>query len=198
MIETQSASLMVPLGTAAEASLRIEFGGGELAVGAAPPGFLLEGDAPCALVESHGPGRLRIRPSPPTIDWRPMHWRLGLTADVPLDLALELGGERSGIDLSRLRIRQLRVDTGASETRIRLPSRGPTSVHVACGLALVTLEVPMELEARIRGRLVLGTIDVDERRFPRAADGWASPGAEDSVDPIDIYVEGALGTIRVV
>jgi hypothetical protein len=71
-------------------------------------------------------------------------------------------------------------------------------VHVACGFALVTLEVPMEVTARIRGRLVLGSTEVDERRFPRAADGWASPDAGVDPDTTDIVLEGAFGTVRVV
>ena len=198
MIETESGRLAVPLGDAIEADLRVEFGGGELAVGAAPPGVLLAGDAPGAVVEPLGPGRLRIRPGPPTVQWRPLHWRLSVTPDVPLDLVLASGGDRSGIDLSGIRVRRLRLDTGASETRVRLPSSGPTTVHVACGFALVILEVPMDVGARIRGRLFLGTTDVDERRFPRAADGWASPEAGDGDETIDIVVEGAFGTIRIV
>ena len=198
MIETESETLRVPLGDVAEASVHIEFGGGELAIGAAPSGVLLAGVAPGALLETTGPGRIRVQPSPPTIEWRPLHWRLDLTAEVPLDLSLAMGGDRCGLDLGGLRVRRLRLDTGASETRVRLPVTGPTSVHIACGLALVTLEVPIGVEARIHGRLVLGATQVDEQRFPRAADGWASPGAADDGDVIDIVVEGALGTVRVV
>jgi len=198
MIATESDTVAVPLDGATEASVHLEFGGGELAIVAASPGTLVSGVAPGAVVERSSPGRVRIRPSAPTRDWRPLHWRLGLTGDVPLDLVLAMGGQRSGIDLSALQVRRLRLDTGASETRIRLPSRGPTSVHLACGFALVTLEVPMDVRARIRGRLVLGTTEIDERRFPRAADGWASPDAADDPEAIDIVLEGAFGTVRVV
>jgi hypothetical protein len=198
MITTESDTLEVPLYGATEASVHIDFGGGELAIVAAPPGKLVSGMAPGAILETSVPGRLRIHPSAPTRDWRPLHWRLGLTGEVPLDVVLAMGGQRSGIDLSALQVRRLRVDTGASETRIRLPSGGPTGVHVACGFALVTLEVPMDVRARIRGRLVLGTTEVDERRFPRAADGWASPDAADDPEAIDIVLEGAFGTVRVV
>jgi hypothetical protein len=198
MIATQSGTLAVPLAGAAAASVHLDFGGGELALVAAPAGMLVAGEAAGAIVETSGPGRLRIHPAAPTRDWRPLHWRLELTGEVPLDLALALGGQRSGIDLSALQVRRLRLDTGASETRVRLPSRGPTSVHVACGFALVTLEVPMDVPARIRGRLFLGTTEVDERRFPRAADGWASPDAGEDGNVIDILLEGAFGTVRVV
>ena len=65
MIETESETLRVPLGDVAEASVHIEFGGGELAIGAAPSGVLLAGVAPGALLETTGPGRIRgPAPSP--------------------------------------------------------------------------------------------------------------------------------------
>jgi hypothetical protein len=198
MITTENETLAIPLDHATEARVHLEFGGGELRIEQAPSGLVLAGVAPGAIVEATGTARLHLRPAAPTIHWRPVTWRLGLTAEVPLELHLETGANRSTIDLVALRVRRLQLDTGASETRIRLPATGPAEVRVACGFALVTLEVPMDVPVRIHGRLVLGATDIDERRFPRSADGWASPDATVADDGIDIHLEGAFGTVRVV
>lgn len=201
MITTQSETLAVALDGAKQADIRIEFGGGELTIGPATPGFLLSGEARDAVIEAAGAGHVRIHPHAPEADplrWRPFDWRLGVTAEVPLDLALATGANRSVIDLSGIRVRRLSLETGASETRIRLPASGPSTVHVSCGFAQVTLEVPMDVEVRIHGRMVLGAIQVDEARFPRAAEGWASPEAATSAEAVDIEIEGGFGAVRVV
>jgi hypothetical protein len=188
----------MPLDGATRLELRVDFGGGDLTIGPAANGMLIAGDAPDAIVERLGPGRVRIHPAVPSHGWRPYRWQIGVTDVVPVELMLATGADRADIDLSRLLVRRLRLDTGASETRVRLPMSGPTSVHVACGLALVTLEVPMDRAVRIRGSIVLGSSEIDERRFARTADGWASADAADADDLIDITLEAALGTVRVV
>ena len=149
-------TLDVPLAGVPEAEVRIRFGGGELAIGQANPGTLLSGRFEGGVLQkSRGPGHIELEPFSGgwPLWWdRPLHWEVGLTAEVPVDLRLEGGANRSTIDLSSLRIRRLEVHTGASETRVRLPAAGATSVRVEAGLALVTLEVPHGVAARIRSK----------------------------------------------
>ena len=67
------------------------------------------------------------------------NWDLGLTAEVPLDLRLETGANRSMLDLRELRLRSLALKTGASETRVRLPrAAGVTAVRAESGVASLT------------------------------------------------------------
>ena len=64
-------------------------------------------------------------------------------------------------------------------------------------MAGVRLEVPPSVAARIQGRLALGSVKVDEARFPRGASGWASPDFEVAQHRVDITVEGGLGSVKV-
>jgi hypothetical protein len=196
-----SESLNVPLGTLTEAQIKVNFGGGELVVGPAESGSLISGQfAGGAVARDRGNGRFEIEPF--TGSWplwwtRPIMWRLGLTDAIPVDLRLDTGANRSQIDLSALMVRRLELHTGMSETRVCLPGSGSTYVRAEAGLASLEIEVPPGVSARIHSKVGLGSTNVDETRFPRTADGWASPDYESATNRAELELSGGLGTIKV-
>jgi hypothetical protein len=194
-------SLAVPLAGASEADVRIGFGGGELSIQPAEPGVLVGGSFEGGVEQrSSGPGQIELRP--PGGSWtgwwdRPLRWRVGLTAEVPVHLRLDTGANRSTIDLSELRIQTLELKTGASETRVLLPRQGVTTMRTESGVAAVDVEVPAGVAARIHSRMALGTTRVDERRFPRTADGYSSPDFDTAPNRVDIDISGGVGAVTV-
>ncbi|MCI0432619.1 MAG: toast rack family protein [Gemmatimonadetes bacterium] len=53
------------------------------------------------------------------------HLRLDLGTGVPIELKLEFGAARADLDLGQLRLRQVRIATGASETMLRVSEPNP-------------------------------------------------------------------------
>jgi hypothetical protein len=199
----QVEALLVPVGDALRAQVRIRFGGGELRTHRAAAGALVDGAFEGGV--SHridGPGRVELRQDVdggfPWLD-HDYRWDVGLTAEVPLDLRLDTGANRGSFDLSDLRLATLELHTGASETRVRLPrAAGSTSVKAEIGAALLTLEVPVGVGARIRSRMALGSSQVDAARFPRIGDVYQSPDYGTAANHVDIDVQGGVGTLKVV
>ncbi len=62
----------------------------------------------------------------------------------------------------------------------------------------LTVEVPAGVAARIRSRMALGTTTVDEARFPRSPDGYASPDFASAVNRVELDLQGGVGTIKVI
>ena len=60
------------------------------------------------------------------------------------------------------------------------------------------IEVPTGVGARIRSQVALGSTDVDQARFPRTIDGYASPDYATATNRADIDVRGGLGSVQVV
>lgn len=194
--------LAVPLGTAAEASVRISFGAGSLTTGTAAPGMLVDGSFTGGVIQrSDGAGHVELSQDTtfglPWVD-HGSDWTVGLTSEVALDLRVETGAARADLDLHGLRVRRLEIQTGASETRVRLPAAaGMTEVKAEAGAASLTLEIPVGVAARIRSRMALGSTQVDERRFPRSASGYASPDYDGAANRVDIDVQGGVGSVRI-
>lgn len=194
--------LALPLGNAAEASVRIQFGAGTLQTRAAAAGSLVDGEfAGGVLHREPGPGRVELRQDTRYgLPWleRSSTWSVGLTDRVPLDLRIQGGANRSMLDLRELRVRRLELQTGASETRVVLPrAAGHTDVKASHGAASLVLEVPAGVAARIRTKIAIGHVRVDEARFPRTAGGYESPDFATATNRVDIEAEGGVGSLTV-
>ncbi len=198
--------LAIPLEGAADAEVMVTFGAGRLQVGTAASGMLVDGTfAGGVRVERPGgAGRARLAvPTPPTgwtLDRVPYTWMMGVTGDVPLRLRVETGAADTELDLTRLRLAELRLRTGASETRVILPATaGATVVDAEGGAATIRFRVPEGVAARIRSSIALGSSDIDPVRFPRTAagDAWESPGYAAAVNRVEITVRGGIGSISV-
>jgi LiaI-LiaF-like transmembrane region len=200
---SSSEHLALPLAGASSASVRLRFGAGTLAVGRAASGSLVDGVFEGGVAHRvRGQGDVELEPDP-AWRWawfdRPLDWRVGLTGEAPLDLRVESGAARAELDLSDLQLRSLRLETGASETQVRLPrAAGETRVRAEAGAAQVTFEVPANVAARIRSRVALGSTQVDSVRFPRSGDGYESADFAGAANRVEIELSGGVGSFRVV
>ncbi len=195
-------ALTLPLDGATDASIRIRFGAGDLATRRAAAGHLVDGSFLGGVTHRlQGAGRVELEQDTsrglPWLTYR-SSWKVGLTGDVPLDLRIDAGASRNVLDLRDLQVRSLELQTGASETRILLPrSAGMTAVRVQAGAASLALEVPDGVMARIRTRVVLGNVQVDEARFRRVTGGFESPDYTSGANRVEIDVQGGVGSLRI-
>jgi hypothetical protein len=151
-----------------------------------------------------GPGRARLSPPTPPSGWalnrEPFTWTMGVSGEVPLRLRVESGAADAELDLGALRLAELRLRTGASETRVNLPvAAGFTRVDAEGGAAAIRFRVPDGVAARIRSSIALGSSDVDPVRFPRSASGsgWESPDFASAANRVEIEVRGGIGSVSV-
>lgn len=180
----------------------LKFGAGELDVGTGTPGKLITADlGGGAIRRDLGPGRIELETDLVQVfPWfgERVRWRIGLAPDLPITLRLEGGASRSTLDLAGTRVTSLTVKTGASSTRITLPREVERcDVRIEAGAAQVTVEVPTGVAARIRSQMGLGTSTIDEARFPRLGDGWASPDFDTAAHRAEISISGGVGSVRV-
>lgn len=196
-------TLNLPLPSVEEARVRLGFGGGSLTVDRAPTGVFVAGTFSSGVsVKERGPGDIELVPESSGGAWFPwdgaLEWRVGLTGEIPLTLRVDGGAYRGSLDLSDLLVRSLEIRTGASETRVTLPrAAGTTTVRTESGAASLSLTVPEGVAAHVRSKMALGNVTVNETRFPRASDGWASPDYETAGNRVEISVEGGVGSVRV-
>ncbi len=197
-------SLAIELGGRSEARIDVKFGAGDLRLATASPGHLVDGTFRGGVIW-HEPVPNRIEFEQDTqhgLPWldHDAVWTVGLTDTMPLDLRLDTGACRADLDLSDVQVRTLELHTGASQTRIRLPrAAGLTRVRAEAGAAEVVFEVPAGVAARIHGQMAIGSLIVDEARFPKVGGGvYASPDDPSATNRVEIDVQGGLGAVRVI
>lgn len=197
-------ALALDLGTRSDARVTVRFGAGDLHLGTAAAGHLLDGTYRGGVLASEpAPGRIELEQDLdrglPWVD-HDADWMMGLTDRIPLDLRLDTGACRSDLDLGDLRLRSLELHTGASQTRVRAPrSAGLTRMRAEAGAAELIIEVPPTVAARIHGTVAIGALAIDEARFPKAADGlYVSSDFASAENRLDLEIHGGLGSVKVI
>jgi hypothetical protein len=214
METTTAPATTVARAGAARARIRFEHGGGQLVVRAgADPDLLLTADVgehARADVRRDG-DRADVVVRPVGTDWRrlidpatwrgphrPFDWDVRLNPTVPLVIEVATGASKNTLDLSGLRAARVVLDTGMSDTDLTLPAAaGFTTVEVHSGLADVTIRVPPGVAASIRGSVGLGSLSVDQTRFPPTADGFESPDYATAPNRAELRVDGGLESVKV-
>lgn len=205
----ETRDLALPLEGARSAEVKLSYGAGRLDLGASSvPGQLLSGSFEGGVRESlQRSGELAVVhlesaniPVPGVFAGRAGYiWRVLISPDVDLRLTLETGASENILDLSRLRVSDLKIQSGASSTEVSLPANaGNTRVKVESGAASVTLRVPPGVAARIKGEAFLSGFEIDAARFPRV-DGqhYESPDYATAANRVDISAEMGVGSVKV-
>ncbi|MFQ5615712.1 MAG: LiaI-LiaF-like domain-containing protein, partial [Anaerolineales bacterium] len=138
--------VVIPLDGAGQARVRIRYGAGRLRVGGgtgadelATGGFAGGLDYKTARAGE----TLEVDMRSPSADspvvfipwaWGPRDWNFSLNDQIPLSLDIKSGGSDIQLNLTGLRVTDLKLDTGASTTDIYLPANaGHTQVKVSGG-----------------------------------------------------------------
>ena len=125
-------------------------------------------------------------------------WNLALNRQIPLRIKLDTGASENILELADLLVRELNVQTGASDTRITLPAAaGLTRVEIHSGAASLNINLPEGVAGRIYVESGLSGINVDTSRFPRVGDGFETPGFDAAVNKAEITVKTGVGSVDI-
>ncbi|MCL4465322.1 MAG: cell wall-active antibiotics response protein [Chloroflexi bacterium] len=202
-------SVAVPLGAALRASLHLRHGAGRLQVQAgANPGELVSGTAAGGanvtfrtegdLLQAEVLGTGEPQSFPARWEGRGYDWSLNLSDAVPLTLRVETGASETRLDLSALQVTHLELRTGASSTEVVLPAHaGSTRAHVQSGAASVRIRVPEGVGASIKVGSGLAAVNVDTTRFPRVGEEYRSLDYGTAASSVDLQVDTGVGAVSI-
>lgn len=204
----ESQHAQIPLEGASRARVKVAHGAGRLRIdGGAGADLLADGDFGGGLdLDTRREGdlldvSLRVPVPSSPIFWWPgtnLDWSFRLNREIPLSLEMDTGANDAIINLGDLRVGDVYVKSGASSTNLTLPSSaGNTRVRVETGVSSFNIHVPEEVAARIRVRGGLSSLSVDQRRFPKVADGYQSPDYETAQNRADIDVQLGVGSVSI-
>lgn len=202
--------ISIPLEGASEADIRFNHGAGRLTVNSASlPGELLAGTVAGGLdreITRSGTilsANLLMKKTNmmvpfPNIDFKGFTWNLSVNRDLPLRLNFFTGAGETVLDLSDALVKELRIETGASSTRVTLPGHaGATRVMAKAGMASLEFRVPQDVAARISLRTGISGSKIDTLRFPQNGDVYQSPEYESAANRVDIEIEAGMGGIDI-
>lgn len=205
-VEVENAA--IDLQGANSASIKISHGAGELNIhGGANPNELAHGTFAGGL--DHKATRngdrieVRMKPAKDVMDFPffgprvQLDWDVALNSQIPTALTLNVGANKSMLDLRDLNLTDLKLETGASETRVTLPANGRYRADFDLGAASLEVTVPEGLSARIRASIGAASLQVNESRFPRNGSYYQSPDFETATNSVDMTIDAGAASIKV-
>jgi N-terminal domain of toast_rack, DUF2154/Domain of unknown function (DUF5668) len=204
--EVENAS--IDLQGASSVNLKIDHGAGELKLhGGANGSQFAHGSFSGGLDHkaSRNGDRLevRMRPAKDVFDFpffggpSQLDWDVAINNEVPIELKLNLGANKSDLNLRDLNITDLDLDTGASDTKLTLPSKGRLRADLDMGAASLEIIVPDGVSARIHASLGAADMKVDESRFPRNGRYYQSPDYDTAANAVDINIDAGAASIKI-
>jgi hypothetical protein len=205
-VEVQNA--IIDLQGASSANLKISHGAGEFKLhGGALANEMAHGSFSGGL--EHKATRngdkleVRMKPAKDFMDFpffvprAQLDWDVSLNSQTPIALTLNLGANKSILDLSDLNITDLKLETGASDTRLILPAHGRFQADLDLGAAALEVTIPEGLSARIRASLGAADIKVNESRFPRNGSYYQSPDFESAANAVEMTIDAGAASIKI-
>ena len=199
-----------PLGNLESAQIEIDFTAGYLAIGNLNPGspnFVEvssrlsngDGDIRANFRRQNSNGRLYLSTERVNRQfWTETDWEVKFTRNIPLTIDVKSAVGNLDLDLTELKVTELRMDVDAGNYIVRMPSSaGATRAYIKADVANVELTIPDGVAARLKADVDLGDLDIDRSRFPRKGDYYMSDGFEVAENRIELELDGDIGRFQV-
>jgi hypothetical protein len=123
-------------------------------------------------------------------------WSLRLSPQVALSLDVDVGAGGATISLIDLNVQDLKVESGAGQTKIIFPQEGDFSGQISGGVGAVVLEIPVEMAARLRIDRGLSALDISSR-FTKENDVYRTDDWETNPNRVDLDVDVGVGLLTI-
>jgi len=121
-------------------------------------------------------------------------WRFSITEAIPLELRLGLGAGAMEVDLSRVQLDNLAVNTAVGQTQIVLPEQGRYSAQVTSAIGQIVIIVPRGVGVRVNMDTALVDVDVPDE-FLNPGDVYQSSNYESAENRVELSVDLAIGNV---
>lgn len=127
-------------------------------------------------------------------------WVVRVHPRVPTAVKVHVGVGQCTLNLGRLHVTRLEVDTGVAECTVSLPAgeSGTVRVTIDGGVGALHVVVPEGVAAQVRLDPGIGGVRVDTQRFPKVGDDlYRSANYETAAYKLDLTVDLGIGAIDV-
>lgn len=122
---------------------------------------------------------------------------LELSDQVRYSLAIEAGAIDGDLDLRKLQVDELKLDTGASRIRLEFGDNGGTTkADISCGASDVTLVVPENVGLRVNFSGVISSSNFMGSSGVLGDKVWVSPNYAEAKTKVDVDIAAAAGSVQ--
>jgi len=205
-----TSSYSEPLDDIERAEIEIDFSAGSITIGSLPltsPNFV-EADSEVRnnhktmnvdFYQQDGEGKLYLSIANQRF-WGGdgIKWEVRFTRSIPLAVNIKSAASNMVLDLSELKVTELRLDVDASNCEVTMPSSvGTSNIEIEADVANIEITIPDGVAAKIKVDTTLGILDVDKSRFPQQGNYYMSRDFENAENRIEMDIDCDVGRVQV-
>jgi len=127
-----------------------------------------------------------------------IRWEVRLTRNIPLIINIKSAASNMELDLSQLKVTELRLDVDVGNYTVKMPSSaGTIRAYIKADVANIELTIPDGVAAKIGADTDLSAFDVDESRFPKQGDYYISDHFNTAQNRIYLEIDSDVGRVQV-
>jgi len=124
---------------------------------------------------------------------------VAVASDVPASIRLEIAAGDARLDLRELRITQARVDAGAGDILVSLPTtpQGEVTVDINAGAAKITIEVPSGVEARVTVKGGAVSLESQNSRLAASSGFAETAGYATATSRVTVTIDAGAASVHI-
>ena len=127
-----------------------------------------------------------------------IRWEVNFTRSIPLAISIKSAASNVELDLSELKVTELRLDVDAGNYIVTTPSRaGTCDIEIEANVANIEVTIPDGVAAKIQVDTNLSVLDVDESRFPQQGDYYMSEDFVSAENRVELEIDCDVGRVQV-
>lgn len=199
-----------PLDGLEQAQVEIDFSLGTLTVNSLPPGSLnfVEADSTVRNADMRvdfrrqdSEGKLYLtkeQGNVPFLNEGDNRYQVRLTRNIPLTLDIKSTVSDNELDLSELKVTELRLSIDAGNCKVTMPSSTETvNAYIEVDVGNLEVDIPDGVAARVQAKTDLGSFDIDGSRFQKQGDYYISEDFDTAQNRIYLEIDSDLSRVQV-
>ena len=119
-----------------------------------------------------------------------------LTNQIPLEIQIKTAASTETLDLTTLRINYLEINSQASSLKVIFDGSNSSQARIKTSASNVELQIPKELEAKIRIDSKVKTVSIDSR-FKEKDGQYQTEGFDKAFTRLDIEINSLAGSVKI-
>ena len=125
-------------------------------------------------------------------------WDVSLSSSPGMSIDVDAGASEMTLDLRQLNVDKLSIDAGAADLEVTMPaSAGEVRADIDVGAADILVIIPEGVGAMIDVSTAVGSLSVDQVRFPRQGNIYVSPNFSSLANRIHLNIDSGASDIKV-
>jgi hypothetical protein len=124
-------------------------------------------------------------------------WELGLSPAPTLQLQTSMGAGETVLDLTGLKLSDLKVNSGAGRIQVTLPAEGRFKASIDEGIGDIVIIVPEGMALRVKANTALAGHQLPSGLQDEGQGVWISPGYATAANAVDLEAGVAIGNLTI-